>query len=142
MDGPRLDLPLEPSRRLLVAQSLLHLAALAAAAMSAPGMPLCALLWFVVGASLARQIAAFAAWRRGGVLWLRCRAGAWTLADATGGREVTVLGESTVWPWLVVLRLGLPRGRRTLVLLEDSLPPGGLRALRASLRTAGTSLKG
>jgi hypothetical protein len=75
------------------------------------------------------------------VLWLRRHAGAWTLEDAAGGREVTVLGDSTVWPWLVVLRLGLPRGTRTLVLLEDSLPPGGLRALRACLRTAGVVLR-
>jgi hypothetical protein len=141
MDGPQLDLPLEPSRRLLAAQSLLHVAALAAAAASAPGMPLRTLLWLVVGASLARQIAGFAAWRRRGALWLRCHAGAWTLEDAVGGREVTVLGDTTVWPWLVVLRLGLPRGTRTLVLLEDSLPPGGLRALRACLRTAGVVLR-
>lgn len=141
MDGPHLDLRLEPSRRLLTAQTLLHAAALAAACASATGNVLRILACLLVAASLAAQIAAFASWRRRRWQWLRCHAGTWTLEDAGDRCEVRVLGDTTVWPWLVVLRLGLPRGRRTLVLLEDSLPPGGLRALRACLRTAGARLR-
>jgi hypothetical protein len=136
MDGPNLELRLEPSRRLLRAQLLLHAAALAAPFGTALPTPARLLLVVLVTLSVVRQIGAFAAWRRRGPLCLYCRDGAWTLGPPGVAVAVAPLGDSTVWPWLVVLRLRTPRGRRALVLLEDSLPGCGLRPLRAALRVA------
>ena len=52
------------------------------------------------------------------------------------GEAMRVLPGSTIWPWLLCLRLaGLDGRRRLLLIAPDSLPPGALRALTVALRS-------
>jgi len=54
--------------------------------------------------------------------------------DSQASRPVHLLPGSTVWPRMMVLRLGLDNGRcRTLVVLPDSVSPDGFRALAVAL---------
>ena len=51
------------------------------------------------------------------------------------GREATLAPHSLIHPWLVVLNLVLPDGRRaSRVLFPDALDPGTFRRLRVRLR--------
>lgn len=55
-------------------------------------------------------------------------------------QQVTLLGDSLVLSWLVVLNFKPERGRRfSVVLFGDSLPPDRFRQLRMRLRISGVS---
>jgi hypothetical protein len=58
----------------------------------------------------------------------------WTLSEDGADQAVEPLPDTTVWPYLTVLRLGAATGRRVLVLLPDSAPADDIRRLRAALR--------
>ena len=131
MDGPELRIPLSPSRRLLCALLLLHAAALAA--------PWCANLHDWLRALLALFVF-FSLLRAWPVVWwrgdlaLEGRAGVWSLRRDGESQAVALLPDSTVWSWMVVLRLRSADGVRSLVLLPDSAMPADLRRLRMRLR--------
>ena len=61
-------------------------------------------------------------------------ASGWVIVRAGVTEPVRLLPDSSVWPWLMVLRFASPTGTRVLVLLPDSAPAERLRRLRVALR--------
>ena len=131
MDGPELRIPLSPSRLLLLALLLLHGAALVAPWCANLPDWLRAVLALLVLFSLLRAWPA--AWWRG-ELALETRAGVWSLRRDGESQAVALLPDSTVWSWIVVLRLRCADGVRSLVLLPDSAMHADIRRLRTRLR--------
>jgi len=60
-------------------------------------------------------------------------ASGWIIVRADVTEPVRLLPDSSVWPWLMVLRVASPTGTRVLVLLPDSAPAERLRRLRVAL---------
>lgn len=131
MDGPELRIPLSPSRLLLLALLLLHGAALVAPWCANLPDWLRAVLALLVLFSLLRAWPV--AWWRG-ELALETREGVWSLRRDGESQAVALLPDSTVWSWMVVLRLRCADGVRSLVLLPDSAMHADLRRLRTRLR--------
>ncbi len=132
-----LTIPLRPSRRLLLVQSLAHLVAAGAVLASALPSWLAALLLLPVGLSLARQrrpppVAAIVLRGDGDIEIVG--------ADGTAG-EAVVHPHTLVLSFLVVL-LYRQQGRlRSLTLLGDSLAPEDFRQLRLWLRWQSTAAR-
>lgn len=134
MDGPVLEIRLEPSRVLWRALIALHLAAVAAPWLSGAGLAPRILLSLAALCALGCLLRE----RRGaGPVVLRAGASGWSLEQARVQRAVEVLPGTTIWPWMIVLRLRTPQGTRTLLAGPGSAPPDALRALRLALRLGG-----
>ena len=135
MEGPRLSIRIEASRRLFAASMLLHVAAIAApwgAALPA---------WLRLALSLAAGLGLVATWRRyrldrsRGPWRLQVDDGRWSLGRGVELEPVEVLGDTTVWEWLVVLRVRGPDAHaRSLAVLPDSCTADEMRRLRVALR--------
>jgi hypothetical protein len=134
MECPNQSYLLTPSRRLLGALCALHLLALAALAGTALGPAARLLAGALVAWSLLGQLRAHVALRRAGATALAYREGQWWLGCADGERVVRPCADSTVLPWLIVLRLRDGDRVRTLLVLADSLGSAQFRRLRVLLR--------
>lgn len=130
MDGPAHTFLLRPSGVLLAARVLAHLVALSACGVS--GDPSTGtLLALLVVCSLVRELRLH---RLARPVRLGQAAEGWWL-EACGLRvPVEILGQTSVRPLGVALRLRTARGRRWLLLAPDSASPGDLRRLRVALR--------
>jgi len=131
-----LTIRIDPSRQLFAAVLVLHVFALLASVATAFDWPLRVLLGTVAGLSLWRELLAEQARYRGAPLRLRLGNGQWTLESRGVTEPVELLGDSTVWSALVVLRLRGPRDVHSLVLAGDSAAATERRRLRALLRLA------
>lgn len=126
------------SRRLAGLLAAMHALALAALPPVAMPLGLKLVLAGAIGFSAVRSIRRMA-WLRGdGVpTGLTLHADGRVTCWLNDGRALParVLPDSTVWLWLIVLRLGFDDGQvRSLVLATDSLGPDEHRRLRAWLR--------
>ena len=137
MDCPGQSFHLAPSRRLLYALCVLHLAALAGLVATALPSALMLALATLLLASLARHWRAHGALERRGGTRLEFRGEAWWLHGDGAPQPVRLRADSAVLPFLVVLRVQQARRVRSLIVLGDSLPRGELRRLRVLLRLRG-----
>lgn len=127
---------LRPSRGLLVAVLLTHLAALAPAVAIAGLHPAWRVLWLLaVLADLA-----FTLWRHqrplaGAVARVsRDAEGRWCLEDGRGQRWRGTPADVIAQPWLCVLRVGTGLRARTVLIPADACSPEQHRWLRRALR--------
>lgn len=137
MECPGQSFHLAPSRRLLYALCVLHLAALAGLAATALPPALMLALATLLLASLAWHWCAHGALVRRGGTRLELRGEAWWLHGDGAPQPVRLRADSAVLPFLVVLRVQQARRVRSLLVLGDSLPRGELRRLRVLLRLRG-----
>jgi toxin CptA len=131
----RLSIPIRPSRRLLLMQSMAHV--IAAAAVLAATLPswLAAVLLLLVGASLARMRRLLPA---DGLLLSGDGQCAIVGADGTAS-EVIVHPHTLVLSFLVVLLFRREGRLQSLTLLADSLSAEDFRQLRLWLRWRSTA---
>ncbi len=118
------------SRRLRVAMATLHLIALAAIWLADLPCWLSQVLTGLVGISL------FMALREGTPVTLSCQPdGTLTIGAGDDARTATVLPDSLVWSWLVVIRYRLDGQRwgRAMLVLPDGLAEEDFRCLRVWL---------
>lgn len=137
MDGPILSFRTRPSRVLPAALCALHLLALGALADTALEWPARLAIAAAVLGSLAWQCRAWHRSRRAGATTLAYRQGQWWLESAGGERSVTPCADSTLLPFLIVLRLRHSGGLHTLLLPSDALDREQFRRLRVLLRLRG-----
>lgn len=137
MECPGQSFHLAPSRRLLYALCVLHLAALAGLAATALPSALMLALAALLLASLARHCRAHGALARRGGTRLEFRGEAWWLHGEGAPQPVRLRADSAVLPFLIVLRMQQARRVRSLMVLGDSLPREEQRRLRVVLRLRG-----
>jgi hypothetical protein len=116
----------------------LHLLALCVLADTALEWPARLAIAAAVLGSLAWQCRAWHRSRRSGGSTLAYRQGQWWLESAAGECSVTPCADSTLLPFLIVLRLRHSGRVHTLLVPSDSLDREQFRRLRVLLRLRGT----